>query len=80
MTTIKCPKCGIPLKRRSYRHYGFGGLLLTIALVIVQIITDTILVFMDIGAVGLSIYLIIRKPKYFFFCKRCVLKFSQKEK
>lgn len=78
--TTKCPKCGTQLKRRSYRSYGWWGLLLTIALVLVQIVADTILVFMDIAAVGLSLYLIVRKPKHFFFCKRCVLKFSQEEK
>lgn len=78
--TTKCPKCGTQLRQRSYRRHGFGGLLLTIALVIVQIVADTILFLIDITSVGLSLYLIFRKPEHFFFCKRCVMKFHQKEK
>jgi len=78
MFTTKCKTCGNTLIKKDYRKYGFLSILSGIVLF-------PVLFFVAYGTLVPFIYLIImlffggyfilKKERYFYFCKRCQEKF-----
>ena len=80
MNIASCPKCKSILKKRYYRTFGW---LLIIAILLLQPITifffKTVTPLLDIICIGIGLYLIFKKDRCFYYCKKCIAKYSQKD-
>lgn len=78
MKMDKCNSCGNKLEKKYYKKHGFkliiAGIILFPLLLIIAYGTVipylTIVVYFIIGIV-----FIVNKERYFYFCKKCKLKF-----
>lgn len=74
----KCNNCGHELEKKDYKKYGIkliiAGIILFPLLFIIAYGTVipylTVIIFFIMGAVFLA-----KKERYFYFCKKCKLKF-----
>jgi hypothetical protein len=77
MTTGNCPRCNTPIRRRRYSNYGWTLLAFILLSAILSLpLFHVIPGIMELIGIGLALYLILKKDKHFYYCKKCVLKFS----
>jgi len=76
---MKCNSCGFELKRRYYSTYGVLLLLSCppAFLLLMFISYGTPIPYLHVlFNVILAIYFILKKEKYFYFCKKCQKKYN----
>jgi len=81
MESITCDNCGVKLEKRDYKKYGLrlivSGILLFPLLFFISpgtIASETILIiFIVVG-----ILFVRKKERYFYFCKKCKVKTTDK--
>jgi hypothetical protein len=76
-----CPRCGLILKRRDKKKYGF----LLIIFVLVSIPLELVIFksmspILNIIGICLGIYLLTNRDRFFYFCKHCKIVFSKEIK
>jgi uncharacterized paraquat-inducible protein A len=77
MTTANCPRCNTPIRRKRYSNYGWALLAAILLLdILFLFLFQVIPGIMELIGIGFALYFILKKDKYFYYCKKCVLKFS----
>ena len=77
----KCIKCGHELEKKDYRKYAYrlmiAGIVMFFILLIISYGTIipylTVILFFIFGT-----FCLFKKERYFYFCKKCRLKFPYK--
>jgi hypothetical protein len=75
----KCSICGNRLDKKDFRKYAikismFGIILFPILLVISY---GTIIPFLTLAIfMGIGLWFLLKKDRYFYFCNRCKIKFK----
>lgn len=75
----KCSTCGRDLYKKDYRKYGIigivSGILMTAVLLFFLYYTILPYLFFVIH-MSLSVYFLLKKERYFYYCKECRVKLS----
>jgi cobalamin biosynthesis protein CobD/CbiB len=80
MNNVRCPKCSKELRKRYYKHYGWALILIVVIFFPIKLFFfKTITPLIDLICVIVGLFLILKRKRYFYFCKNCVLKLSEEE-
>jgi len=77
MIKKKCSTCGSDLYKKDYKKYGIIGVISGIltTLLLMLFLYHTILPYLFFGIhMSLSIYFLLKKERYFYYCKKCSVK------
>ena len=77
MVNRKCKTCDSELYKKDYRKYGIigiiSGALMTIVLLLFLYHTFVPYLFFLVH-MSFSIYFLLKKERYFYYCKKCSIK------
>lgn len=80
--TKKCSTCGNELYKKDYRKYGIVGIISGILMTVVLLffLYHTILPYLFfVIHMSFSIYFLLKKERYFYYCKECRVKISHSD-
>jgi hypothetical protein len=80
MNNEKCPKCSKELKLRDRHKYGWIIIIFVIISFPIELIFFKIIsLYFNLICIAIGIYFIQRKDRYFYYCKKCIRRFSSNE-